>query len=246
MPQEARSSGQQRPAWAALLSGRHGVAPAGRVVCVLCLAGLGAFACADLLGIPDEPHLTENQAEPGPTAPATEAAMATVNGAGSDVSGTSETDDTPPDALGPSAPGAVPTSNGSALDARDAGDTGNGADAASTPACEPAEVLGPDGNCYVVVATLQTWVGARLDCLGRGDGWDLAALRDEAIASLVAPLITGETWIGAADFASEGAWVWVRDGSAFWNGDETGSAVAGEYTNWNQTEPNGGVDSNCA
>ena len=51
-------------------------------------------------------------------------------------------------------------------------------------------------------------------------------------------------WIGGNDADTEGVWVWTEDGSAFWNGDETGSVVPGMYENWNtdtggtQTEPN--------
>jgi hypothetical protein len=43
-------------------------------------------------------------------------------------------------------------------------------------------------------------------------------------------------WIGANDRAAEGDWRW-HDGTAFWSGGPTGSAVGGLYNNWgtNQT-----------
>ncbi len=61
--------------------------------------------------------------------------------------------------------------------------------------------------------------------------------------NLVVP--TGEScFIGANDKATEGEWVWVEDGSNFWNGASTGSVVAGMYANWGGGEPNdsGGED----
>ncbi len=55
--------------------------------------------------------------------------------------------------------------------------------------------------------------------------------------NMVAP--TGEScFIGANDKATEGEWVWVEDGSNFWNGSSTGSVVAGMYANWGGGEPN--------
>jgi hypothetical protein len=149
-------------------------------------------------------------------------------------------------------PSAEPSTS-TASEARDAGagDAGNvedpPPDASRTPTCSPSELLGPDGNCYLVVATLRSWAVARLGCAARGEGWDLAAIESQALTDFVTPLLTDETWIGASDLAVEGTWRWVRDERVFWIGDgDTGNAVAGAYDNWNETEPNGDADSDCA
>ncbi len=56
-------------------------------------------------------------------------------------------------------------------------------------------------------------------------------------------------WIGANDAAVEGDWKWVTGpeaGTSFWSGNQTGSIVGGEYNNWNNGEPNGGITENYA
>ena len=53
-------------------------------------------------------------------------------------------------------------------------------------------------------------------------------------------------WIGASDATKEGDWFWVTGpeaGTAFWSGNETGTAVGNQYNNWSiresgQVEPN--------
>jgi Ca2+-binding RTX toxin-like protein len=68
-------------------------------------------------------------------------------------------------------------------------------------------------------------------------------------SALYASLITGtDGWGGASDAAQEGRWIWTDGAEAgmnFWNGDFTGSAVAGAFTNWDVGVPdevNGGED----
>ena len=39
-------------------------------------------------------------------------------------------------------------------------------------------------------------------------------------------------WIGANDISTEGTWVWVDDGTQFWQGDKNGSPVDGRFNNW--------------
>jgi hypothetical protein len=60
-------------------------------------------------------------------------------------------------------------------------------------------------------------------------------------------MIDDEAWIGASDAANEGEWVWVDDGTPFWNGTATnGRAVNRAYESWSANQPNGGVNTNCA
>jgi hypothetical protein len=56
--------------------------------------------------------------------------------------------------------------------------------------------------------------------------------------------------VGASDLQGEGAWRWVDDNAAFWNGSgSTGSRVGNAYVNWNDDgsnpEPNGGETADC-
>ena len=39
-------------------------------------------------------------------------------------------------------------------------------------------------------------------------------------------------WIGANDISTEGKWVWVDDGTQFWQGGTDGSSVDGRFSNW--------------
>ena len=39
-------------------------------------------------------------------------------------------------------------------------------------------------------------------------------------------------WIGANDISTEGTWVWVDDGTQFWQGGTGGSSVDGRFNNW--------------
>lgn len=52
----------------------------------------------------------------------------------------------------------------------------------------------------------------------------------------------GSWWIGGTDQTVEGEWRWINDGTQFWQGAASGSAVGGNYTNWNTNEPNNSGD----
>jgi hypothetical protein len=70
-------------------------------------------------------------------------------------------------------------------------------------------------------------------------------VRSLEVSAFLGDALTFEGWLLASDVASEGTWVWLDDGAAFWQGGVTGTPVAGAYSNWNATEPNGGNATNC-
>jgi lectin-like protein len=119
------------------------------------------------------------------------------------------------------------------------------ADAGVQGPCAAGELVGPDEHCYFIQSVALAWDAARSGCQARGASWDLAVVRTEAESTFLAAEIAAEVWLGATDTASEGNWSWVTDSAPFWVGAGTGAAVDGAYTNWNSTEPNGGVTTNC-
>jgi hypothetical protein len=118
-------------------------------------------------------------------------------------------------------------------------------DAAVSP-CAVGELLGPEGHCHFIEATLLSWDDARARCRERGPAWDLTVIRSASESDFLASQLSFEAWIGASDSAGETNWAWVIDTTPFWVGTGTGSAVGGAFTNWNVTEPNGGITTNCA
>ncbi|MET0411432.1 MAG: C-type lectin domain-containing protein [Polyangiaceae bacterium] len=120
------------------------------------------------------------------------------------------------------------------------------ADAAPEGPCAAGEVLGPDAHCHFIETVALSWDAARASCRARGTGWDLGVVRSADESTFLAAQITAEVWLGASDTTSEGSWSWVTDSAPFWVGSGMGAPVAGAYTNWNVTEPNGGVTTNCA
>jgi hypothetical protein len=115
------------------------------------------------------------------------------------------------------------------------------------PRCRGMESTGPNDRCYLAVSASLSWNNARRNCRARGDGWDLAAIRSNAINRFIGGMIDDEAWIGASDGADEGEWVWVDDGTPFWNGTAAnGRAVNLAFESWSANQPNGGVNTNCA
>ena len=54
-------------------------------------------------------------------------------------------------------------------------------------------------------------------------------------------------WIGANDISTEGDWVWVDDGTQFWQGGTGGSSVDGRFNNWPRgTEPDNWLQQDAA
>jgi hypothetical protein len=217
--------------------------------CLLAASGvaLALASCADVLGIPSDPRVAEEPASTGGQAPQ----VTPDNLAANPVSNPPLTT---PDSSEQAEPNMLaPTGNGDEQPSdpepvlTDAGPTPEPIDAASLPGnCAALQSQGPNGNCFAVVAELQTWANARQSCRGLGTGWDLASIRSDAVDQFITPLISDETWIAASDVGQEGRWVWMDDGTAFWDVSTDAGALNGEYAHWNVTEPNGGTTTNCA
>ena len=118
--------------------------------------------------------------------------------------------------------------------------------------CVSGAALAPSQRCFTLVSEASTWQEARTRCQGVGTGWDLATIRDAEQNTWLAALLgtVTDAWVGASDLQSEGAWRWLDDSAAFWNGPgSTGSRVGNAYVNWNgggpTPEPNGGEASDC-
>ncbi|HKO92028.1 MAG TPA: C-type lectin domain-containing protein [Polyangiaceae bacterium] len=230
--------------------------------------GLAAFAhglggCADLLDIPSHPRLAEatpgepEQAQPRVLLPADEAREPGASSSG-DALGAEPRVDAPTgeeDVRLPAlnAVGAGDTEAGAASGERS--DAGAAAPDAAAPPVEPIPTLpcadtgsvGPNDRCYVPVSAELSWSDARTNCLARGDGWDLASIRDRATNDFLTRLVPSQTWIGASDAEDEGIWTWVSDGAPFWSGNGLeGSALNDAFVNWNSDEPNGAGNSDCA
>ena len=106
-----------------------------------------------------------------------------------------------------------------------------------------------NGHSYEIVKTARSWQAAYDDAHSKG-GY-LVEINDEAenaeiysrlnryiaaneYAGTIASNGGGASyvWLGASDAASEGSWQWINANTQFWNGDKTGSAVAGLYSHW--------------
>jgi len=233
---------------------RRRVRLAGRL-CLLAgaVAACGVVACASLLEIPEDPQLVE-QSGATPLAPRDEPDRGGAPPGPSDGDSIDEPRPPPPLETAPAAmeraePSTTPPQIQAVL--ADAGSSPpvvvpTQEDAAVPAICGPARSLGPDGHCYATLAELSPWPEARRNCQALGAGWDLASLRSAAENQFATELAGADVWIGASDLGMDGTWVWVDDGSVFWQGDALGAPVAGAFANWNSTEPNGRGGSGCA
>lgn len=89
-----------------------------------------------------------------------------------------------------------------------------------------------------------TWQNARAAAASQtyfGLQGYLATLTTEEESQLAGEQSAGTGWIGASDEAVEGQWRWVTGpeaGTQFWQGGVTGTPVNGEFSFWNNNEPN--------
>lgn len=210
-------------------------------------AGLALASCADVLGIPGDPRVADEPASPGIETPAvTPDNPAASPGSNPPLTTPDSSEQTEPNRLVPAGNSDEQPSDPEPV-LTDAGPAQETSDAASLQGnCAALQSQGPNGNCFTVLAALQTWADARQSCRDLGTGWDLASIRNDAVDQFISNLISAETWIAASDVAEEGRWVWMDDGTAFWDIETDAGALNGAYAHWNVTEPNGGVTTNCA
>ncbi len=117
--------------------------------------------------------------------------------------------------------------------------------------------LGPGGTwqVYETVSSTALWPDAQAAAQAKTDPLfgtsatgNLIAI-NSAAENLFTQRMTrgaGAWWIGGTDQAVEGEWRWASDGTQFWQGTASGSAVGGNYTNWNGGEPNNSGDEDYA
>ncbi len=86
--------------------------------------------------------------------------------------------------------------------------------------------VGPDGSCFVFVATPATYVDAKAACAAMDA--HLAFPKTAALDTFAEQFVgTTNTWIGGSDLVTEGTFLW-DDGTPF------------SFTNWHMGEPNAG------
>ena len=108
-----------------------------------------------------------------------------------------------------------------------------------------ANYLPSTGHYYEYVADVGIlWTEARIRAEERtynGLPGYLATITSADEAQLTGEQADGTGWIGGSDAAVEGTWRWVTGpeaGTIFWIGDVNGSAPNGEFSFWNNGEPN--------
>jgi len=111
-----------------------------------------------------------------------------------------------------------------------------------------------NGHTYLVITTSSSWeaasAAAKIKTVNGVQGYlahidslqENTAIFDQLMANIPSTDF-GDTrandgggaayvWIGANDISTEGKWVWVDDGTQFWQGDTNGSPVDGRFNNW--------------
>lgn len=105
------------------------------------------------------------------------------------------------------------------------------------------------GNFYKYISGAVTWATANTNAPGNlinGVAAHLVTILSDDENDLVDQISgSANIWIGGTDSTVEGAWRWVtgagaESGAQFWQGNASGSAQNGYYTNFNATQPNAG------
>jgi hypothetical protein len=100
------------------------------------------------------------------------------------------------------------------------------------------------GHGYLFCTTPLSWSAAEAACETQGfklvrvdDATEMLWLHDICFAAVGSNNTAAVwPWLGANDQAVAGEWRWA-DGTLFWQGNQTGTPVAGLYNNWTQGEP---------
>lgn len=118
----------------------------------------------------------------------------------------------------------------------------------------------PDTECsyerhgdmgYYFCENLRTGEEARAQCSIQ-PGMHLVHVRNEDESAFLNARVSAASWIGATDANVEGFWLWPDDGTQFWGGAVSGSAVSSRYEAWRTSEAPNNFDglgwpiANCA
>jgi hypothetical protein len=176
-----------------------------------------------------------------------------------------------PDSASGSSGGGVSNDASTAEDAGDASGAdaavatdANGADAADAVAPDADAAFAGDGgfgsctgatyggHAYAYCPTPRSFGDAATDCASRS--MRLARVDDASEDMFLGSIAFSAgspnspsiwPWIGASDIATPVEWLWA-DGTVFWTGKNSGSAVGGLYSNWTSTSPNDASGTYCA
>jgi hypothetical protein len=112
----------------------------------------------------------------------------------------------------------------------------------------------PDANCtsgsynghaYWFCPALRAWQDARNKC--QAIGFDLTSVETSGENQFLLGKVSLNAWVGGSDSAAEGTWRWAPpNGSQFWQGKASGSAVGGAYTNWKSGQPDDLLNQDCS
>ncbi len=122
----------------------------------------------------------------------------------------------------------TPADGGRSVDAATAVDAAP-PDAAAIPCVEGnVNMVDPaSGICYMLFNAGGTWNQASAGCNAAGNGAHLVTILSAAENTFVRSITTGVFYIGAADVATEGTFLWV-----------TGEAINATFSRWDGGEPN--------
>jgi hypothetical protein len=109
------------------------------------------------------------------------------------------------------------------------------------------------GHAYAFCSTPRTFADAETNCVAKA--MRLARIDDDAENSFLAGIAFAAyapsyntasiwPWFGAYDSATPVQWQFV-DGTVFWSGKASGSAIGGLYTNWGSANPGDATGTRC-
>ena len=103
--------------------------------------------------------------------------------------------------------------------------------------------LADNGHIYKYVSGDTTWTNAVTSAANQIAGVSyLATVTSAAEDGLIDALLgsSGRTYLGGSDAGTEGTWTWLTGpeaGTVFWQGNSSGSAVNGAFTDWSSGQP---------